>query len=681
MKTKIFLAAVLFFGINAVSFSQEEITIKQVLRNSSTDAIQGTKDKISYVRINTSIPVTINNGEQNTIYLTGKFSSEDDYSGFCTLEEGILYVNSPKKGTNITLELVDNVSMYYFGNNASVLVNKDINVEKFGIIGIENNSIATINSNIKGDDLSIRSRNNSKISFYSIDVDKLDTQIEKGSEIILNGKANTLNIDKDESSKFINNKFYYSDLTEAIKPKGGDTVLAQGEVLYKLKRSPFDIEKDSAGNIITSTGDTSSKDELEYNSFTVLRSSEKANVLIGKNTKVNISFLDRSLIGEDYVSNYPIKGYEKGQLVVQDDYPLDLDLTIRKDIGDITIMDGAEVNIISKINEKERSYCLFKDAKLNFNQETKIEDLLLKMDNGSKVSFKDLKADKVSLQGDGTSDLEINGEVGILDRYKYDDINLKGDYKIDSIKERKIKTLTIGTHIPFKTDKTNKTEAEEAKSEKIKAQDLGRDKMSFALALSYGILNWSDRVTKIDDLFSSPTNEYDLKWGNSWNFGIKYGYKPNKKLSLLLGIGMEFNIFKFQNKVMMTDINGEKRLAYETNPSINPESNLNAYYVTIPLHFQYFFYKDFSVHAGGVFGINFRNSSTGFQREYNIPNVEITEEWGTNYNNFKPIKLEVQAGIGWSTMNLYVKYALTPLFKDNREREVYPFSVGLSLGI
>jgi hypothetical protein len=163
----------------------------------------------------------------------------------------------------------------------------------------------------------------------------------------------------------------------------------------------------------------------------------------------NIIFLDKDNIGEDYVSNYPIKGYVKGQLIVQDDYPLNLELTIRNDIGNITIMEGAEVNILSKINEKQRSYYLFKDAKLNFNQETKIEELSLQMQNRSKLSFKDLKSDKVFLQGDGTSDLELNGEIKFLDKYKYDDINLKGDYKIDSIKERKIKMFTISTPIPF----------------------------------------------------------------------------------------------------------------------------------------------------------------------------------------------------------------------------------------
>ena len=205
--------------------------------------------------------------------------------------------------------------------------------------------------------------------------------------------------------------------------------------------------------------------------------------------------------------------------------------------------------------------------------------------------------------------------------------------------------------------------------------------LKVVLAASVGGLNWSDRVSKVDDLFSSPSNEYDLKGSMSYNIGLTLRYKLNKKIQFSTGLLFESNQFKFKNNVMMSNINGDKRLSYETNPAIDATSYLQALYINIPLGFQYNFYKDLSLNLSGIFGINFRTSSTGFQRTYDIPNMEITERWGTNYNNFKPIKFEVQAGIGWLGLDLYVKYALTPLFKDNTEREVYPFSVGLSTGI
>ncbi|MEA4967415.1 MAG: DUF2807 domain-containing protein, partial [Bacteroidaceae bacterium] len=572
MKTKNLLFLILILGLSFNTFSQEEVTIKQVLKNSSKSTIKIANDQINYVRVNTSIPVTINKGKENAIYITGEFDGAEDYAGFCTLEDAILKINNPKKGKRITLELANDVNMFYFGNNANVSINKDINVESNGIFGAENNSVAMINSKITGKDLMIRSRNNSKISFYSINVDKLDVKAEKGSEVILNGKTNTLKLDKDEDSKFIKDTFSYSSLYEALELNEDDTILAKGNKIYlktqefvsrpKHKRDTLKIDKE--GNIINSKGDTITKaealEEAEYNRLSNSVSHEE-NVIIGKNARVNITFVDKDKIGTDYVSNYPIKGYENGQLVVQDDYPLDLELTIRNDIGNITLKDGAEVNVLSKINEKQRSYFLFEGAKLNFNNETKIEDLSLQMQNRSKLSFKDLKSDKVFLQGDGTSDLELNGEIKFLDKFKYDDINLKGDYKIDSIKERKIKMFTITTPIPFTSSKSKEDNIlnDKVESEKIKAQKQDKDKLNFSLQVGYGILGWSNRVSGIDDLFASPKGQYILRYSDSWSFGFRYDAKISKRWTISSGIGYESNIFRFENNVVLTTINGDRR--------------------------------------------------------------------------------------------------------------------------
>ena len=48
---------------------------------------------------------------------------------------------------------------------------------------------------------------------------------------------------------------------------------------------------------------------------------ENANVLVEKNVNVSFKFED---IKEDYISNYPIKGFKDGQIVIQGDYPFDL---------------------------------------------------------------------------------------------------------------------------------------------------------------------------------------------------------------------------------------------------------------------------------------------------------------------------------------------------------------------
>lgn len=693
MKTKIILLAALFIGFSLSSFSQEEITIKQVIKNSNSNPEKynrANRDEIYNVRINTSLPVTIKEGVENAIFLTGEFNNREDYAGFCILEDGTLKINSPKKGKSITLELASDVQAFHFLNNADVIIYKDIIIRNQGEIVVENNSSAEFTSFITGNELYVQAMNNSKINFFTTYLDILDLQIANNSEVKLTGKTNILKVNKDESSKMIEENFAYSSLFEAVELYEGDTNLASGRKIYvnkqeyigrpKHKREPLKIDK--VGNIINSKGDTISIADTNSNKkryeTSISWNPNKADLIIGKNANVRIIFSDN--IKEGYISNYPIKGYEKNKLIIQDDYPVDLVLTIKKDVGNITLKEGAKVIIDSEIKGKYRSYYLFNNSELIFNNKVGVSELEVSLNNAAKASFKNLKADKLILQGNGTSELEINGEIEILDRYKYDDVNLKGNYKINTTKERKIKELGISTPIPLNINNRNKSGDEN--SEKIKAQNLGKDKISIGLTFGFGTSNWSNRVYKIDDLFSSPNNEYKLRMGDSWNFGLKFRYNINSKLRLYTGIGIESNVFKFENNVKITETNGDIRLAYETDPLIlNSKSNITARYFTIPVHLQYFFYKKFSIHAGGIFGINHRISSTGFERKYDIPNAKITEEWGKNYDNFKPLKLDLQAGLGWSSINFYVKYSLTPIFKDNKEMVLYPYSIGFSLGI
>ena len=693
MKTKIILLAALFIGFSLSSFSQEEITITQVIKNSNSSSEKynrANRDEIYNVRINTSLPVTIIEGVENAIFLTGEFNNREDYAGFCILEDGTLKINSPKKGKSITLELASDVQAFHFLNNADVIIYKDIIIRNQGEIVVENNSSAEFTSFITGNELYVKAMNNSKINFFTTYLDILDLQIANNSEVKLTGKTNILKVNKDESSKMIEEDFAYSSLFEAVELYEGDTNLASGRKIYvnsqefigRPKRKDNTFLIDNEGNIINSNGDTISKvdttSEKEFNQLSNACIPDNANIVIGKNSKAKIIFSDN--LKTDYISNYPIKGYENGKLIIQDDYPFELELTIRKDIGNITLEEGAKVIIDSEIKEESRSYYLHNNAELIFNYNVEVNKLGIHLNNDSKIRFKQLKTEKLFLQGDGTSELEINGEIGLLDRYKYDDVNLKGDYKINSKRERKIKELGISTPIPLNINNRNKSGDEN--SEKIKAQNLGKDKVSFGLTFGYGVLNWSNGVNKVDDLFSSPNNEYKLRMGDSWNIGFKFTYNFTSNFRLLAGIGYESNVFRFDNNVKMTETNGDIRLAKETDPTVlNSKSNLNARYFTIPVHLQYYFYKKFSVHAGATLGINYLSSSTGFQREYDITHAEITEEWGENYNNFKPLKLDVQAGFGWSAVNFYLKYSLTPLFKDNKEIEVIPYSVGISLGI
>ncbi|HBN06064.1 MAG TPA: hypothetical protein DD434_09820 [Bacteroidales bacterium] len=221
---------------------------------------------------------------------------------------------------------------------------------------------------------------------------------------------------------------------------------------------------------------------------------------------------------------------------------------------------------------------------------------------------------------------------------------------------------------------------QEKSKESKKKSKKKESKVNSTLQLGYGVLGWSNRVSSIDNLFASPKGQYSLSYSDSWSLGFRYEYKFNKRWSISTGLGYESNIFRFENNLMLTDINGSKRIDFDTT-SLETESRLVARYVTLPLFVKFKVHKSFNVHVGAIAGVNFRTSSTGFKRDYEIPNAEVEERWGTKYDNFKPLKLDVQAGFGWGSVNFYAKYSVISMFKDNKEVAAYPFSVGVSLGL
>ncbi|MBP1645421.1 MAG: hypothetical protein H6Q16_996 [Bacteroidetes bacterium] len=658
MKTKNLLFLILLLGLSFNSFSQEEVVIKQVITNNLGDFTN-----ISTIEINTDCPVMIKSGKEDAVYLVGDIdkSKSSDYKGFCVLKENVLSINSPYKGDKkdltITIELSGSVYNYFLGENSKVAINDNLIYDNSGTFSIQKNSELSVDGIVKLENLNIVAKEDAKIKFRSINVEELNIDLDKRSVLILNGKINTINIKQAEGSHIAGDYKY-------------ENIIGDSYDLVNIIKG--DVNKPEYPILISDT-----TADREYNNSSISWNPNNANLIIGNNSKAKIIFSDN--IKEDYISNYPIKGYEKGKLIIQDDYPVDLELTIRKDIGNITLKEGAKVTIDSEIKGKTRSYYLYNHAELIFNNKVEVNELEVSLNHASKAGFKNLKANKIYLQGNGSSELEINGEIGILDRYKYDDVNLKGDYKIDSIKERKLKMFTIETPIPFNFN-TENTKGDE-NSEKIKAQKQGKDKLNFSFQLAYGILGWSNRVSGVDDLFSSPKGQYTLRYSDSWSFGFRYDAKISKRWTISSGIGYESNIFRFENNVVLTTINGDRRIDFETNNLIDAESKLVARYVTVPLFIKYRVVKNFTLHAGAIAGVNFRTSSTGFKRDYEKQDKDIEERWGTKYDNFKPIKLDVQAGFGWNDINFYAKYSLIPLFKNNKEVEVYPYSVGVSFGL
>ncbi|MFA7081215.1 MAG: porin family protein [Bacteroidales bacterium] len=728
MKTKNILALILVLGLSFNAFSQEKITIKYDIKNTAKD--KGSfGDDIQVIRISTNLPVTIKPGKENAIYLTGDMekNEKEKLSSFCELKNNVFKINSPYLYIDgvgrvkelydftITLELTSDVYAYFLSSRANVILKKDIISDGHGLFNLEAHSQMTVEGDVELNVLSITAKEDSKIRFNSIDAELAILTMGEKSIIDLNGKVKDIEVSEGVGSKIIGDytsntlMTHHADIVDINDPnkvtkiqsivyntediKSNQEVyindyiyMHNGVIIDTFAFSSFQkvFDKDSIyntneGETILKKGETKPSEHSSSHRTVLYKDGD---IVVGKNT--NVRFLFAEGMSEDYISNYPIKGSSDGKIVIQDDYPIDLVVTLRKDIGNLTIHEGANVIIGSEINEKDRSYYLLKNATLIFEKKSKFENITLALNDSSKVIFKDLKTDQFSLQGNGHSELEINGEIETLIRYKYDDINITGKNKIGSIKEKTLKTLELNIpYINFKDDQKENDISNSKTTNKVERdKKLGRDKINFDFVFDYGRLKWS-KGGGIDNLYSNPEGAYSLRSGNSWNLGFRYKYNLDYRWQISTGLGYESNIFRFDNNVMLTDIGGEKRINLEIDPAIESKSKLVARYVTIPFFLKYkvIHNSKFYIHAGVIAGVNFSNSSTGFKRNYDITNGEVQERWGNKYNNFKPLKLDLQAGFGWQSINFYIKYALTPLFKDNTEIEVYPFSVGLSLGI
>ncbi|MBP1630420.1 MAG: hypothetical protein H6Q15_1313 [Bacteroidetes bacterium] len=204
---------------------------------------------------------------------------------------------------------------------------------------------------------------------------------------------------------------------------------------------------------------------------------------------------------------------------------------------------------------------------------------------------------------------------------------------------------------------------------------------AITLNYSFGTTNWAKKIKGIDNLFEGGDGAYTLNTDFDFSMDIGFRMPIANNINFKVGLGLEMMEFEFKNYVNVFSVNGENVIQIDNNPMPKQESRLSVNYVIIPIIIDWQFYKKWSMSFGAIPGINFSTKFTGFSREYTLNNIYTNEYWGSAYKNIKPIKLDVQYAIGSSFLYLYFKYSLTPIFKTGKEMDLYPYSVGVSIGI
>lgn len=339
----------------------------------------------------------------------------------------------------------------------------------------------------------------------------------------------------------------------------------------------------------------------------------------------------------------------------------------------ISMGEGCGTHIYKGIDGNSLNVTMGSDSYLQTKGLTKLSSLDLYLSDGCSVDLDSVDIKKLTIHGTGTSHITMNGYVGELDNNKNDDITISGNFKIDSIN-----TEEDATNDGLWTDNASLNKYFKGKKSGYNHRDI----VEVEPKVGVSRLGWSREVNSIDDLFSGPEGTYSVKMNHScsWDLGFDVKINATSWLAIHTGLGYESDIFRFSNDVNCSKTNEVYRINEDKTVN-NPKCKLVARYVTMPLLLQFNVYKDFSIFGGVIGGLNFRTSHTGFKRDYKDDSGKrIEESLGTKYNNFKPVKLDLQFGIAFEDYTIYMKQSLTNMFKDNREIALYPYSFGVSVG-
>lgn len=174
----------------------------------------------------------------------------------------------------------------------------------------------------------------------------------------------------------------------------------------------------------------------------------------------------------------------------------------------------------------------------------------------------------------------------------------------------------------------------------------------------------------------------DQNYYGSWFLSINFldSYIPifQEKLGLTIGMGVEFNKYKFSRDYTLANVS-DSTIAFRDS-SINLDKNLlKSTFISLPIFLETNLGKDadhsFHLMAGAM--ISYRLGSK--TKQVYTSDGEDYKTKVRNDFNMNDFRVSLVGRIGYGNFTLFASYSLTPFYQDGRGPELYPFTVGVSL--
>lgn len=220
-------------------------------------------------------------------------------------------------------------------------------------------------------------------------------------------------------------------------------------------------------------------------------------------------------------------------------------------------------------------------------------------------------------------------------------------------------------------------------------------------------LGWNGYVNSNFNTNFPPNEKYmDLITSRSMTVDIN-PFELNLNLAsnhfgLTSGLGFTFNNYYFTNSTLLIP-DSSKLVAYrmvdQNGTKADMRTNkLTTMWITLPVLFEYqtnakMKWNSFHVSLGAIAGVRvcsytkqsfYPRNQTYYLLDdagMTIGTVNSGEHATVRHNQYhmNPFKLDATFRIGWSFLNFYANYTITPMFMKNQGPELYPWAIGITL--